>query len=86
MNATSSRAHTIVTINFNQKSEVLHPAAPSLPLPCLRRILAMPLMTALADAVQNAEGQNMTKTSNINLVDLAGSERADSTGALHLLK
>ena len=46
----------------------------------------MPLMPALADAVQNAEGQNMTKTSNINLVDLAGSERADSTGALHLLK
>ena len=50
MNATSSRAHTVVTILFEQTSK-------------------------------NDNGQDTTRSSEINLVDLAGSERAASTGA-----
>lgn len=82
MNATSSRAHTIVSINFSQKAKACRPSDifSSLSSP-FSSPPPRPAPSPPSLASQNAAGVVMTKTSSINLVDLAGSERAESTGA-----
>ncbi|CDI87401.1 hypothetical protein EPH_0005460 [Eimeria praecox] len=66
MNATSSRAHTVLQINFRQ---VTIDGPPTLPW-------AEVLQTATGSGDPVSQ-----KSSEISLVDLAGSERAGSTGA-----
>ena len=78
MNATSSRAHTIVGITFVQKVcglTFMH-------LKLFQKSSGVSMLLVYLSILQSkATGKEMAKTAVVNLVDLAGSERVDSTGA-----
>ena len=78
MNATSSRAHTIVGITLIQK--VCWLIFMHIKLFWNSSGVSM-LLLYLSIIQSKATGKEMAKTAVVNLVDLAGSERADSTGA-----